>query len=544
VTDVGAPQPGSVEELELGERLRRARHGAQHSQKEAASELGIPIWELDDIERGLRNDQYEARLEKYLTEYWQDEPGQPGDAWGPLTVTDDPDTLAAPPAEPNDRLAVALVLASLAGLVLIRLFTETVPLLPRVFNAIDVAIFAALIGMAAIRPSVNSAAPALPRWLFTSTLAFLALCLVAAMTNLDRVDLGPVIVFLYTTLGPVAVFAAVRTIWPVGNGRAALGVLLVLGAVQLVIGLTVNAPAVLQTEDVDRVSGTFGTNPYQFVVFLTVLIGALAMLGPSRAGGVFRRFAPVMIAAALVLIVLAQFRAYLPILVIVLLFITALLSRIGTRGLATALVPVAVLAAVLTFSAQSLPFLKLSDTDNLGPLELASERISILTGTGPGAYSSRAWQTFALSESTSRSNVVGGYAIAVTGGETYTTDVSEKYVRPLLGNVVAGSYAVTSPYSSYISVAAEIGLLGMVLLLVIYLGAFLTATQEALAALEQRRRGPLVPLLAAAAVAFLALLFMGLLQNWMEVTRLTFIAWILLAIGTKEAEAPEAERAR
>jgi hypothetical protein len=30
---------------------------------------------------------------------------------------------------------------------------------------------------------------------------------------------------------------------------------------------------------------------------------------------------------------------------------------------------------------------------------------------------------------------------------------------------------------------------------------------------------------------------MGLLENWLEVTRLTFIAWALLAIVTKEFDA-------
>jgi hypothetical protein len=30
---------------------------------------------------------------------------------------------------------------------------------------------------------------------------------------------------------------------------------------------------------------------------------------------------------------------------------------------------------------------------------------------------------------------------------------------------------------------------------------------------------------------------MGLLENWLEVTRLTFIAWAVLAISTKEFDA-------
>jgi hypothetical protein len=47
-----------------------------------------------------------------------------------------------------------------------------------------------------------------------------------------------------------------------------------------------------------------------------------------------------------------------------------------------------------------------------------------------------------------------------------------------------------------------------------------------------------LPALAVASVvAFTVLLQMGLLANWFEVTRLTFIAWILLAVTSKELSA-------
>jgi hypothetical protein len=44
-------------------------------------------------------------------------------------------------------------------------------------------------------------------------------------------------------------------------------------------------------------------------------------------------------------------------------------------------------------------------------------------------------------------------------------------------------------------------------------------------------------LLITTTIAFFALLQMGLLENWLEVTRLTFISWALLAISTKEFDA-------
>ena len=102
---------------------------------------------------------------------------------------------------------------------------------------------------------------------------------------------------------------------------------------------------------------------------------------------------------------------------------------------------------------------------------------TIAIGSGPGTFSSRAWQTFAKAGSTSASNVQGGYAQKLTGG-VYETDVSKKYIDPQLreGAVIEGSGALSSPYSSYLSLAAETGLLGLALMVGVYLAAFFAAS--------------------------------------------------------------------
>jgi hypothetical protein len=60
--------------------------------------------------------------------------------------------------------------------------------------------------------------------------------------------------------------------------------------------------------------------------------------------------------------------------------------------------------------------------------------------------------------------------------------------------------------------------------------------RRSLASVARMEQGPLPVLALVTAVAFFLLLQMGVLQSWMEVTRLTLIAWILLAITTKEYE--------
>jgi hypothetical protein len=51
------------------------------------------------------------------------------------------------------------------------------------------------------------------------------------------------------------------------------------------------------------------------------------------------------------------------------------------------------------------------------------------------------------------------------------------------------------------------------------------------------RGDPLPALLLACTAAFFVLVQLALLDNWLEVARITFFSWALLAIATKEFEA-------
>jgi hypothetical protein len=162
-----------------------------------------------------------------------------------------------------------------------------------------------------------------------------------------------------------------------------------------------------------------------------------------------------------------------------------------------------------------------------------------VTGSGPGTYSSRAWRTFADVHSKSRSNVAGRYVAEITGGREYHTDVSDRYVLPRYrsATTILGSRAPDSPFASYTALLAEVGILGFVLLVAMYVGAMLQAGKMALTAMRWRLRDdPLPALLLATTIAFFVLLQMAALDNWLEVTRITVPAWILLAVTTKEFE--------
>jgi hypothetical protein len=107
-----------------------------------------------------------------------------------------------------------------------------------------------------------------------------------------------------------------------------------------------------------------------------------------------------------------------------------------------------------------------------------------------------------------------------------------------LGTVVQGSRALSSPFSSYLSLAAEVGLLGLSLMAGIYIAATLRGFRLAKWEIAHAaKEDPLPALALATAIGFLTLLQMGLLDNWFEVTRVTFIVWMMLGVVTKEIDA-------
>lgn len=270
------------------------------------------------------------------------------------------------------------------------------------------------------------------------------------------------------------------------------------------------------------------------------------------------RFTPALMLGVLGVIVLAQYRALLFTTALTILVVTLVLGSARARGLVAGAVVALAFATALSYVSQSFPILRLAPTLSTlqsDPTSYASERGRALshvvrlygdepryiaTGTGPGAYASRAWLTFSQIHSTSESNVQGAYVSALTGGQAYETDVSDKYVLPgyRKGEAIEGSRALTSPFSSYGALLAEVGLLGFLVLVGIYIRALVQAVRMTLFVRLRARPGdPLPALVFGSATALFVLLQMAFLENWLEVARVTFPAWILLAVATKEFRA-------
>jgi DNA-binding XRE family transcriptional regulator len=541
---------------DLGTQIRRARHQAGLSQKGLAERLGISLWTLDQLERG-RGD-----VVRYVAEMGQmGLVAQPADAVSISTqpVVSTPDTPFRSRAGRIVQITRieqghGLVLGSIAFIILIRLFTEVVPVVPRALNFIDVPIFVVLSIAALARPR-DAAVSRLYVGVASPALLFLGICLVSALVNPTRVAAGPALVFTYGFLSPLAVYASVYRLWPSGSALSLSRLLVALGVVQLLVVFTIDLGRFVSSgHNPDLISGTFGTNGYQLVFFLLVFTGVLSGIATFEPRRLIARAAPVLFLLVLATVFLAQYRALLVATGVSVLLIGALLVG-RARGIAIVVAIVMCFGVTLYYVASHFRGLKLGPAVAAlehSPTFYARERLRaagsvvslysdtpryIFTGTGPGTFSSRGWQTFALSKSKSKSNVQGTYASALVGGQVYHTDVSDKYVLPRLqgATVIQGSRALSSPYSSYLSLMAEVGLLGFFVIGGLYLFVWarvLAMTRRAIR--SARQSDPVLGLLIGAAVAFTTLPQMALLENWLEVTRVTFVSWALLAVATKE----------
>jgi transcriptional regulator with XRE-family HTH domain len=537
-------------------RIVDARRRAGLSQGALASRLGLSIWKLDQLERGGSDGSaFVADIAAatgrprtwFAASSTVHESGSPG-----RPVSED----ETPGLALSERVSRNLVLGCVATLMLIRFFTEVIHIVPRAANFIDIPIALVLLIAAGTRPlmrrrSSTRLAVAMPVLLFT------LISVISTITNLSRVAPGPVLVFVYGFLAPLAIYVSVYQLWPVGGAGAFSRLLIRLGVAQLIVVFTIDLARFTTTHNPDDISGTFGTNQYQLVFFLLVVASLLAGIFTFERQRLSARLAPVLILLTLVAIVLAQYRALLATVAISVLLAAAFLSTRGRGLIAGLLVALAFLGA-LSYVVSRFPNLKVASTIatyEQQPGFYVSKKLSVFhtiaklynddprfiaTGTGPGTFSSRAFQTFARVNSASRSNVQGRYVKMLTGGRAYSTDVSETYVAAPFRNsaVVGGSYQLDSPYFTYLALLAEVGVPGFLAVAVIYLMATSRALTLTIRNLRVARAGdPLPALLIATSISFIALLQMGFLDNWFETTRATFLVWTMLAVTTKELSA-------
>src|SRR6185312_10284246 len=148
------------------------------------------------------------------------------------------------------------------------------------------------------------------------------------------VETAPVVVFLYGLLAPIALYAVTYRVWPPGNAPSLRRPPVGPGTVQLVVVLFINVPTFVNTRNPDDVSGTFGTNAYQLVYLLLVLVTLVVGIATFEPGTRVARFAIPLLAGFSVVMLLAQYRALLASTVVALFAVAYMLKGRGRGVLA------------------------------------------------------------------------------------------------------------------------------------------------------------------------------------------------------------------
>ena len=547
---------------ELAARVAEARRWAGLSQTALAHRIGVSLWSVERMERGELDPSPHLRAIAVTTGRSESFFRLPVLEQAAARSSDQPRDGTGRRSPPGARLVAAgtavawgryAVMTALATLILVRFFSEKVHVLPKIATFIDVPLFVALLVLAA---GLGKSATRRSHSFLLPAVLFFAIVVVSTLANIERVAAAPALIFVYGFLAPLAVYHAVYRLWPPGSAFRLSRFLVVLGVVQLAVVAIMDLPRFLATRNPDFVSGTFGDNAYQLVFFLLILTSLFAGIRMWEPHRLTARAAPVFFVAVAAVIFLAQYRALLVATLVSVLVIGAFLSVDRGSGVLLGAILLAVFVGSLSYVGAQFPTTKFDQTVSAlqkDPWFFVDARIApissvtalytdnpryVVTGSGPATYSSRAWRTFADVRET-RTAVAAPYATKVQGG-AYRTDVSDKHILPLLQTApaVQGSYSVNLPFSSYAALLAEVGVLGFVVLVGAYVTAIFLAARLTLRAIRRRKRNdPLPAVLLSATIAFTLLLQLAFLENWWEVTRITFLSWSLLAIGVKETDA-------
>ena len=545
---------------EVGVRVARARHARGLTRKELAREAGVSLWTVEQLEEGRPPASLPlSRIAEAL-----------GTPLASLELSDGHVATADPvasesiarPLAPTERAGRNAILASLALIVLVRFFTEVVPALPQVGNFIDIPLLGLLWLLVLVSPldSTRRIEQTTDRF-GVLAFAFLMVATLAAVANPTRVEPAPALVFVYGFLAPLAFYLCTYRLWPAGQAMSLSRLIVALGIVQFAVVAVVDLPKFVSDGNPDHIAGTFGQNPYQLVFFLLIFAAVVAGAATFERGRTVARFAPILLAGTFLVIFLAQYRALLVATALTVIVVGVMLSLYRGRGFMIAAVFLGCFVVGLSYVTAKFPTSKFGPTvaairetptvflqARLRPIRdvfslYSNEPTVAIIGTGPGTYSSRAWRTFAeVGELSSAEGAETSFAGALTGGRAYSTDVSDRYVLPRVQNArseaLLGSAVAAAPFSSWGSTLAEVGLIGFFLVVALYVVGLVRAGRSTSWAMTHAPPGDPLPALALATfVGFFLLLQMAFLENWLEVTRVTVPAWVLLAVVTKELAA-------
>jgi hypothetical protein len=321
--------------------------------------------------------------------------------------------------------------------------------------------------------------------------------------------------------------------------------MIVFGLVQVVVGLFQLRDYFGQLNEQmesDVLSGTYGYNADQLAVVMCLPTMMLIERQIARAG---TRRELMILPLFLILLYMASMKAlWVAFPVTFLLLLLFLGSRDAIkRGVAVALVMIASFVAMtrLTplwtekFGHILVPSIVMQQgkvrTFLTVPSILSERGWAPVIGVGPGTFSSRGFRTFAAIDEGNQFTADPHTPTAELRGN-YLPPLAQRFLVPLMptqehGFGDFGSIKTAGPFSSYTSLLIETGFVGAGIMFALYLGAFLTLRRIYRRA-RRTRDGELRALAFAACGGLLLLAELSVLDNYLELTRVTVPVWIFV----------------
>ena len=361
---------------------------------------------------------------------------------------------------------------------------------------------------------------------------------IATLFNIPRLHLPAALLFVVGLLEPIAYLFLVLRLSPAQPVREFIVRLLIaIGWMQILIVAVLDLPVYIASGDPDVISGTFGQNAYQLVFYLLTW-NALILSRAKKQNRSMLAMIPVQF-ITLLIILLAQFRAFIPSVFLTWAITYFLIYGISIRTFRLSAIGLAAVVGLFLVINLAIPLLKYQEVLDLGNRmdevvqsgkvqtvlaygQLVSDDPKVLlVGTGPGTMLSRGFRVFSIYGEREFANQLVQQR---GGGEPYISDVAETYILPITSRdfYAFGSQTTTDPWISHLAVLTELGLAGFVVVMALY-GRALSAARRA----ANIRDSDLGRWLFIAIIVLLQLAFLG---EWLEVSRLTVPIWLVTAL--------------
>jgi len=314
------------------------------------------------------------------------------------------------------------------------------------------------------------------------------------------------------------------------------------------IVLFIDLPMFIITGNPDLISGSYGNNTYQFSMLLLIMGGLL--FGENYLTR--RKFVIVFFTQLLILFIfyLSQFRSGLPFFLLAYVVMISLLygKRIVRAVLLYSLIMIVFVFLLSFLIKRDYVFGNLKYDDLIVLLSHPEEATEFgkiqayffsaemfkdnphlfLFGVGPGGYLSRANYTFSTEIATAiyRQKGVANIIRNTFGiSEPYTNDFIRRYRGRISNEMFYGSYQLSNPQSSYLSLITEIGLIGGVFFISLYF--YLLKKSIEYFRIIKEHSTEYIPISIALVGSIVYLLGLAFLDNYWEMARVTLPVWLL-----------------